>query len=44
MRPYQWPAASRWYDVVWLPVHPATPRLSSRLQGNRWRRRGEFSV
>lgn len=44
MRPYEWPAPSRWYDLAWLPVHLATLGLSSRLQRNRWRRSGEFSV
>jgi hypothetical protein len=44
MRPYEWPAPSRWYDLVWLPVHLATLGLSSRLQRNRWRSSGEFSV
>jgi len=44
MRPYEWPVLSRWRALAWLPVHTVTLGLSSRVQRNRWRRGGEFSV
>lgn len=44
MRPYEWPAPSRWNELAWLPVHLVTLGLSSRLQRNRWCKSGEFSV
>ena len=44
MRPDEWPAPSCWYELAWLRVHLVTLGMSSRMQRNRWRRGGEFSV
>lgn len=43
-RRYEWPVASVWQKLGWLPIHFLTIGISARLRRDRWRRGGEFSV
>jgi len=42
--PYEWPLASWWENLAWLPAHVVTLGFSARLRARSWRRGGDYSV